>query len=97
MEVQFEDMRLQSAYEKQGELERVYGSRRAELIRIRIQTLKAAENTKQLWAFPGHFHPLREDRSGEWACDLDHPYRLVFRYVPKDKVVIIEIVNYHGK
>ena len=97
MEVQFEDKRLQSAYEKLGELETVYGPRRAELIRIRIQTLKAAENMKQLWAFPGHFHPLREDRSGEWACDLDHPYRLVFRYVPKDKVVIIEIVNYHGK
>ena len=47
--------------------------------------------------YPGHFHPLRGDRDGEWACSLDQPYRLIFSYVPEDKVIIIEIVNYHGK
>ena len=97
MEVVFADKRLQAAYEKPGELEKVLGRHRAEILSIRIQTLKAADNMNQLMAFPGHFHPLREGRSGEWACSLDQPFRLVFRYVPKDSVIIIEIVNYHKK
>lgn len=97
MEVLFADKKLQNAYEKPGELESLLGNRRAELFRIRIQTLKAADNMSQLTAFPGHFHPLRKDRSGKWACSLDQPFRLVFKYVPKDRVVVIEIVNYHKR
>jgi len=61
---------------------------------------------------PGRFHQLREDRKDQWACDLDHPYRLIFQPgvipIPKDRdgkqilneitsVQIIEINNYHKK
>ncbi|MBR5042725.1 MAG: type II toxin-antitoxin system RelE/ParE family toxin [Bacteroidales bacterium] len=97
MEIVFADKRLKDAYEKPGELERLFGPRKAELIRIRIQTLKAVDNMNQLWSFPGHFHPLREDRAGEWACNLDHVYRLIFKYIPDNKALIVDIVNYHGK
>ncbi len=52
------------------------------------------------------------DRKGQWACDLDHPYRLIFTPhetpIPTDpngryiwieikSVEIVEIVDYHSK
>ena len=61
---------------------------------------------------PGHYHELKRDRKGQWGCDLDQPYRLIFEPhedpVPTDDngryiwieikgVEIVEIVNYHGK
>lgn len=97
MRIEFKDKGLKADYEKPGGLEKKYGNRRAELIRLRIQTLKSIDRIDQLWSLPGHFHPLREDRSGEWACSLEQPYRLIFRYVPNNRVIIIEIVDYHKK
>lgn len=59
---------------------------------------------------PGHFHELVGDRKGQWACDLDQPYRLVFEPhedpIPTDAhgryiwfevkgVEVIEIIDYH--
>lgn len=59
---------------------------------------------------PGHYHELTGDRKGQWACDLDQPYRLVFRPheqpIPMNEqggylwdeilgVEVLEVVNYH--
>ena len=59
---------------------------------------------------PGHYHQLKSDRKDHWACNLDHPYRLIFYPgidpIPKGEdgkqvlteicvVDIIEIVDYH--
>lgn len=88
------------------------GARRAELYKIRLDDLAAAATLEDVRHLPGHFHELTEDRKGQWACDLDHPYRLIFQPhedpIPEDAngryiwieitgVEIIEITNYHGK
>ena len=59
---------------------------------------------------PGNFHELTGNRKGQWACNLDQPYRLIFAPttdpIPTDddgkniwleliEVEIIEIVDYH--
>ncbi|ESU24360.1 plasmid maintenance system killer protein [Flavobacterium enshiense DK69] len=59
---------------------------------------------------PGNFHELKSNRKGQWACDLDHPYRLIFEPhedpIPTNDdgqylwteikgVEIIEVVDYH--
>ncbi|KPA16425.1 killer suppression protein HigA, partial [Candidatus Magnetomorum sp. HK-1] len=59
---------------------------------------------------PGRYHELKHNRKGQWSCDLDHPYRLIFepqeKPIPMDKdgkyiwikitgIEIIEIINYH--
>ena len=54
---------------------------------------QAAEDVRFL---PGHYHELRGNRKGQWACDLDQPYRLVFK-IDEQLITIKEIVNYHGK
>ncbi|MBR5925254.1 MAG: type II toxin-antitoxin system RelE/ParE family toxin [Bacteroidales bacterium] len=97
MEVLFKDAGFEKLFLEVGGLERVYGPIRAKLIRTRIKILKSVDGLEKLWRYPGHFHSLKGDRAGEWACSLDQPYRLIFKYEPESKVVIIEIVNYHGK
>lgn len=56
------------------------------------------------------YHELTGDRKGQWACDLDQPYRLIFEPhenpIPTDNsgkyiwleikgVEILEITDYH--
>ena len=88
------------------------GQRRAKLLLLRIGALSAAETLEDVRYLPGNFHELKADRKGQWACDLDQPYRLIFEPhenpIPADDsgryiwleikgVELIEITNYHGK
>lgn len=75
-------------------------------------SLLAASNLEELRNAPGRFHELREDRAGQFAADLDGPYRLIFEPVltPEEKpihaagfvwskithVSIVETADYHG-
>lgn len=61
-------------------------------------------NFESLRNVVGHFHELVGNRKGEWACDLDQPYRLVFKagesadgkkWVEITSAEILEIVDYH--
>ena len=88
------------------------GAQRARLYLKRIDDLYNAQTLEDVRYLPGNYHELKGDRKGEWACDLDQPYRLIFQPledpIPTDKdgkyiwveikgVEIIEIANYHGK
>ena len=85
------------------------GAPRAEIFFKRIQTLYAATCFEDLRHAPGKFHELRENRKGQWACDLDQPYRLIispavlpdvdkngrYRWESATDSIVVEIVNYH--
>lgn len=88
------------------------GSLRAKLFKSRLDDLDAAITLEDVRFLPGNYHELKADRKGQWACDLDQPYRLIFKPhenpIPTDKngkyiwieitgVEVIEITNYHGK
>ncbi|MCM1491553.1 MAG: killer suppression protein HigA [Muribaculum sp.] len=88
------------------------GSLRAKIFLRRLATLVAASTLEDVRYAPGNFHELSADRKGQWACDLDQPYRLIFEPhedpIPTDEsgryiwleikgVEVIEIVDYHGK
>ena len=75
-----------------------------------MNALHMAENLEELRHLPGNWHELKNERKGQWACDLDQPYRLIFepqeKPIPTDQsgkyiwseikaVKIIEITNYH--
>lgn len=87
-----------------------YGQIRAQKLRLRLSQLQFADSLEDVRHLPGNFHELRDNRKGQWACDLDQPYRLVFTphedpiptnddgqfvWVEIHGVEIIEIVNYH--
>jgi proteic killer suppression protein len=48
-------------------------------LKQRLDDIRAAESLEVLITLPGHYHRLGANRSGEWACRLEEPYRLVFR------------------
>ncbi len=87
------------------------GLHRAKLYQRRLEDLADAESFADLKELPGRYHKLKENRKGQWACDLDHPYRLIFepalKQIPEDKngnqilieiksLEIIEIIDYHS-
>ena len=91
---------------------RKLGPVRAKLFNVRLDDMDAATTLEDVRHLPGNYHELKADRKGKWACDLDQPYRLVFKPhedpIPTDEsgkyiwieitgVEIIEITNYHGK
>jgi proteic killer suppression protein len=91
---------------------RKLGSQRAKLLGDRLDDISAATSLEDVRYLPGNYHELKGDRKGQWACDLDQPYRLIFEPhedpIPLDEngkyiwieikgVEILEITNYHGK
>ena len=67
-------------------------------IHQRIDEITAADTVEMMMQFHiGRCHPLAQNRKGQYAMDLIHPYRLVFeRYGDEIQIAnILEIVDYH--
>ena len=86
------------------------GKKRAEKLQTRLDDIRGATTLEDVRYLPGNFHELTGNRKGQWACDLDQPYRLVFepheKPIPTDAdgkyiwleikgIEVIEIVDYH--
>ena len=112
MDVTYKNKELKKYAEDARFSVRKLGQARSELYLTRIGDLLAAETLEDVRNLPGRYHELKENRKGQWACDLDHPYRLIFEPhetpIPTNSsgqyiwleikgVEIIEINNYHGK
>ena len=86
------------------------GPQQAKLYKQRLDDLKDVLNLEETRFLPGSYHELKENRKGQWASSLNHPYRLIFE--PQEKPIptnqagqylwveikgieIIEIVDYH--
>ena len=110
MEITFTENKLQKIYNDDLKLVKVFGRLRAEKIKARLTQLRFASNLEEVRHLPGNYHELKNNRKGQWACDLDQPYRLIFTAhenpLPTNKdgkiswieirgVEIIEVVNYH--
>ena len=96
MEIVYKDRKLGGLVKDVRNLSRVLGQKRATILLRRIDDMSAATGKQDLLALPGRYHELTGNRRGEWACDLDQPYRLIFK-VERQVITITEIVNYHGK
>lgn len=112
MLVTFSDKDLERCADDEKYCIKKLGARRAKIFNTRISYLKTSENLEAVRYLPGKFHELVENRKGQWACDLDQPYRLIFvpheNPIPTDAngkylwieikgVEVLEITNYHGK
>jgi plasmid maintenance system killer protein len=79
VDILFHDRTLKKIYNDQSQLTRVYGAKRAKLLRRRLDDLRAADNLDVIRCFPqARCHELKGDRKGTLAVDLDHLYRLIF-------------------
>jgi toxin HigB-1 len=76
MEITFSDRKLQKLCEQPAIAQKKLGASGARKLRSRLADLLAAETVQELVA--GHPHPLKGDRAGQFAVDLDGGNRLVF-------------------
>ncbi len=108
--ITFADRKLEKLANDYKKCQKEMGVIRAKLYNKRLLDLLHAEALEFVRYLPGHYHELKGDRKGQWACDLDQPYRLIFepleKPIPEDAegkyiwaeikgVEIIEIVDYH--
>lgn len=111
MDITFRTKRLKRTFDSDKALKSAHGDRMARTITIRLAVLNNARTLSLVPSTrPDRLHALSAGRSGQYAVDLVHPYRLVF--VPnhdpeplkedggldRDKVTaitIVEIVDYH--
>lgn len=110
MQLTFADKKLERYANNDKIRRKKLGPIRSDLYKLRLDQLYAADTLEDVRYLPGKYHELKGDRKGQWACDLDQPYRLIFE--PKEKpiptdpdgkyiwveivaVEIIEIKDYH--
>lgn len=110
MDISFQDKALRKCANSDRLAIRKLGPKRADLFKQRLDELAGVDCLEGVRNLPGHYHELTGNRKGQWACNLDHPYRLVFvpheEPIPEDGhgrylwieikgVEIVEITNYH--
>jgi len=112
MNITFNDKELEQLAHDDRKRAAKMGKVRAKKYKQRLDDISAAITLADLAEAPGKYHELIENRKGQWACDLDQPYRLIFRphespipinphggYIWSEirGVEILEIDNYHKK
>jgi proteic killer suppression protein len=110
MEIKFTDKKLAKLVNNDAKMLKEYGSLRFKLLRRRLSQLAGAKTLEDVRDLPGNYHELTANRKGQWACDLDQPYRLAFtpivRPIPLNddgqyiwieitSIEILEIIDYH--
>ena len=110
MEILFRDKRLENITKSDVEMLKRFGKIRAKKIKQRLDQLRYANILEDVRFLSGNYHELKNNRKGQWACDLDHPYRLIFtaaenpipinrqgqyKWIEIICIEIIEIINYH--
>ncbi len=104
MKIEFTDKNLERCSWDEDFAMRFMGKKRANLYKLRIQALRLAANFNDLRNLAGNFHELVGNRKGEWACNLDQPYRLIIKGSEPDTIIVWseiseaevkEIIDYH--
>lgn len=103
--------KLEKCFLKEREAVKEWGERAKRTLQ-RHQELRAADNVAQLWNLPGNWHPLHENRAGQFAASVSANYRMIME--PSDDppallsdggidwanvrtVRIVAIEDYHGR
>ena len=98
MDITYKNRKIEKVCTDAKTAERTYGREMADKIQQRIDEIDAADTVEMMIKFHiGRCHSLTQNRKGQYAVDLVHPYRLVFEK-NGDKIQIaniLEIVDYH--
>jgi len=79
MVIVFKTAKLRKECNEEKLLVKKHGSRRAELLKMRLNQMRASNTLEDLRKLSQlRCHELKGDRKGQLSVDLDHPYRLIF-------------------
>ena len=108
MVIRFRTRALQTIGNDDKAARKSLGKRSADLLRKRLDDLRASGALEAMRHLPGRCHELKGDRAGQFAVDLEHPARLVFEpldgvrradggfdWASITTIEIVEIVDYH--
>ena len=111
MQIVFQTSKLTKTFNSTSALQKAYGDHIAQTIRRRLAVLKNARTLSLVpTTKPERRHQLTGNRRGQYALDLIHPPRLVFKPdhepLPRKKdggidtdritaITIIEVMDYH--
>jgi proteic killer suppression protein len=110
MKIEFNNNKLKKYANDDRLAVKKLGKRQSELFKQRLDDLTAVETLEDVRRLPGNYHELVKNRKGQWACDLVHPYRLIFTplenpipsnddgqyiWIEIKGIEIIEIEDYH--
>ena len=111
MKIVFQTSKLTKTFNSTSALQKAYGDRIAQAIMRRLAVLKNARTLSLVpTTKPERCHQLTGNRRGQYAIDLIHPYRLIFKAthepIPRKEngaidtdqvtaITIIEVVDYH--
>lgn len=98
MDIEYKTRKLEKICTIAYEADIEYGKEMTEIIHRRIDQIKASDSIKTLVIGKiGRCHQLRGNRVWQYAMDLKHPFRLIFRLKEKEIEVvnILEITDYH--
>lgn len=110
MEITFADKTFGKLANDDRKLLKECGKLRAEKIKARLAQLRFATTLEDVRNLPGNYHELTGNRKGQWACDLDQPYRLILtphsKPIPTNDhgqyvwleitgIEVVGVINYH--
>ena len=98
MEIEYSNKAIQKVCTIASVAEKKYGPEMAAKIQQRIDQITAADTVEEMIQYRvGRCHSLTNKRKGQYAMDLVHPMRLVFKKKGREIQIanIIEIVDYH--
>ena len=111
MDIAFKTRKLEKVLNSERALGREYGDRMARAIMVRLAVLRNARTLAMVPVTPPERrHQLSGKRSGQYAVDLVHPYRLIFapNHAPLPRmpdggidlgevtaITTIEVTDYH--
>lgn len=98
MDITYKNKRIMKVCTDAKTAEKYYGKDMSNKIHQRIDEIRAADAVEMMVQFHiGRCHPLVNNRKGQYAVDLVHPYRLIFEKNGDEIQIanILEIVDYH--
>ena len=110
MEIKFAEKKLEKLVNNDRKMLKAFGEKRATLLRRRLSQLADAKTLDDVRYLPGNYHELKYERKGQWSCDLDQPYRLIFtpqeKPIPENEngqylwleiteIEVVEVTDYH--
>lgn len=84
MDITFRNKTLKKVFNSEKELRKEFGSEQARLIMRRMAVLRASSVLAEVpHKKPERRHELSGKQSGQFAVDLKHPFRLIFKPDPE--------------
>jgi proteic killer suppression protein len=89
VDIDFSSSKLRRIFNSHQELLKEYGKKTSKKIRVRMAVLISARNLAEVpKKLPDRCHRLKGKRSGQYAVDLNQPFRLVC--IPVGKTVFLK-------